>query len=143
LRDTEADDALIPASGRWENPYMPLDSVRFEAFINLGESLRELELIVGPKARPVVAGVREALNQAAARRQAGDSNGAVTLIRKAMERLAVLGSEVDSEEGAMMRFIAERFGQALSSGDKGAAKEAVSIMRHKAGDPKDEPDRGW
>jgi len=115
----------------------------FDAFINLSDSLRELELIIGPKARAVIAEVREGLAQAAAKRQAGDPNGALMLIRQSMERLAALGSEVDAEDGAMMRFLAERFAQALNAGDKGAAKEALDIMRHKAGDPKDEPNSGW
>jgi hypothetical protein len=117
---------------------MPLDADGFEAFINLGDSLRELELIVGPKARPFITDVRDGLAQAAARRQAGDANGALMLIRQSMQRLAVLGSEVDAQDGAMMRFLAERFTQALNAGDKSAAKEAVAMMRHKAGDPKDE-----
>ena len=115
---------------------MPLDADGFEAFVNLGDSLRELELIVGPKARPFVTHVRDGLAQAAAKRQAGDPNGALMLIRQSMERLAVLGSEVDAQDGAMMRFLAERFAEALSTGDKGAAKEAVAVMRHNAGDPK-------
>jgi hypothetical protein len=118
---------------------MPLDTTGFEVFVNLGESLRELELAVGPGAHPVIVEVREALALAASKRQAGDLNGALMLIRQAMERLAMLGSKVDAEEGAMMRFLAERFAQALSLGDKSAAKEAVGIMRHKAGDPKDRP----
>ncbi|HEX4211471.1 MAG TPA: hypothetical protein VHY56_13825, partial [Candidatus Binataceae bacterium] len=115
-----------------------LAPIGFEVFANLGESLRELELIVGTKARPAIAEIREALAQAAAKRQIGDAEGALMLVRRAMERMALLGSEVDAEEGAMMRLLAERFVQALSAGDKGAAKEAVGMMRHKAGDPKDE-----
>jgi hypothetical protein len=121
---------------------MPLDVDGFEAFINLGESLRELELIVGPKARPFITDVREGLAQAAAKRQACDPKGALMLIRQSMERLAVLGSEVDAQDGAMMRFLAERFAQALNAGDKSAVKEAVAMMRHKAGDPKNESG-GW
>jgi hypothetical protein len=117
---------------------MPPDADSFEAFINFGDSLRELELIVGPNARPFITDVRDGLAQAAARRQAGDLNGALILIRQSMEKLAILGSELDAQDGAMMRFLAERFAQALNAGDKSAAKEAVSIMRHKAGDPKDE-----
>jgi hypothetical protein len=122
---------------------MPLDFASFEVFVNLGESLRELELVVGPKARPFIAGLRESLAEAAARRQAGDPSGALRLIGQAMERLSALGSEIDSEEGAMMRLLADRFAHALRAGDKSSAKEAVKIMRHKAGDPKDEPNSGW
>ena len=39
--------------------------------------------------------------------------------------------------------IADRFSQALNFGDKGTAKETVNFMRHKAGDPKDDPDTEW
>ena len=122
---------------------MPLDNAGFEVFLNLGDSLRELELLVGSDARAAIGEMRETLAQAAALRQAGDTSGALLLIRRAMERMARLGIEVDAEEGAMMRLLAQRFTEALSAGDKGAAKEAVSIMRHKAGDPKDEPNGDW
>jgi len=122
---------------------MSLDAGGFSAFVNLGDSLRELELIAGPGARPLIAGIRDGLARAAAKREAGDLEGAFTLIRQAMERVAVVGSEVDSEEGAIMRLIAERFGNAFSAGDKGEAKAAIDVMRHKAGDPKDDPDTGW
>jgi hypothetical protein len=122
---------------------MPLDDAGFESFLNLGESLGELELIAGPKARPVIAAMRNQLVAAAAKRQAGDADGALALISQAMRNLVAIGMEVDSSEGAMMRAIAERFGQALSTGDKGSAKEAVSLMRHKAGDIKDDPHGDW
>jgi hypothetical protein len=122
---------------------MSLDATGFEVFINLGESLRQLELIVGPNSRPAIAAVREGLARAAAKRQEGDPNGALQLIHQAMERIALLGSEMDSEEGAMMRFIAERFTEALKAGDKTTAKEVVNMMRYKAGDPKKDPSTDW
>jgi len=122
---------------------MSLDSAGFEVFINLGESLRQLELIVGPNSRPAIAAVREGLARAAAKRQEGDPNGALLLIHQAMERIALLGAEMDSEEGATMRFIAERFTQALKAGDKTTAKEVVGMMRHRAGDPKKDPSTDW
>jgi hypothetical protein len=43
----------------------------------------------------------------------------------------------------MMRFIAERFTAALGTGDKGDAKTVVDVMRHKAGDTKDDPKKDW
>ena len=122
---------------------MSLDAPGFEVFANLGESLRQMELMVGANSRPAIAAVREALARAAAKRQTGDPNGALQLIHQAMERIALLGAEMDSEEGAMMRFIAERFTQALSTGDKATAKEVVGMMRHKAGDPKKDPGADW
>ena len=121
---------------------MPLDA-GFESFLNLGDSLGELELIAGPKARPAIALMRDKLIAAAAKRQAGDAQGALALIGEAMSNLIAIGMEVDSNEGAMMRMIADRFGRALNAGDKGSAKEAVAVMRHKAGDRKNDPSSDW
>ena len=81
--------------------------------------------------------------QALESRRNGDPQAALNTIRAAMERLAALGSELDPNEGAMMRLIAERFTAALVGGDKGAAKEIVNVMRHKAGDPKDDENPDW
>lgn len=122
---------------------MPSSVADLDSFVRLGESLRELEVTVGPKARPVIAEVRTRLTEAAASRGKGDMTAAIAAIRMAMERLAALASEVDAHEGQLMRLIAERFSQALSFGDKGTAKVAVNFMRHKAGDPKDEPETEW
>src|SRR6266851_1959331 len=97
---------------------VPFDINGFDSFLKLGEGLRE----------------------AASQREGGDLPAALATIRLAMQRLAALGGELDAEEGALMRLIAERFTQALNFGDKGAAKDVVNFMRHKAGDPKDEDD---
>ena len=118
-------------------------SVDFDSFVKLGESLGELEVTVGPDARPVIAEVRARLTEAAALRTKGDMGAAISAIRTAMERLAALASRMDPGEGHLMRMIADRFGQALNLGDKGTAKETVNFMRHKAGDPKDEPETEW
>jgi hypothetical protein len=115
----------------------------FDSFIRLGESLRELEVTVGPNARPVIAEVRAKLAEAAASRGKGDMAAAIDSIRTAMARLAALASELDPGEGYLMRMIADRFSQALNFGDKGTAKETLDLMRHKAGDPKDDPDSEW
>lgn len=122
---------------------MPSSVADLDSFVRLGESLRELEVTVGPKARPVIAEVRTRLTEAAASRGKGDMTAAIAAIRMAMERLAALASQVDAHEGQLMRLIAERFSQALSFGDKGTAKVAVNFMRRKAGDPKDEPETEW
>jgi hypothetical protein len=55
-----------------------------------------------------------------------------------MERLAALSGSLDADEGLMMREIAARFAAALGSGDQLATKETLNVMRHKAGEPKDE-----
>lgn len=112
-------------------------------FLKLADNLGELEVTVGAHARSVVAEVREELRAAIASRERGDLSGSLALLRRAMERLAAMGSELDPEEGALMRMVARRFTEALTLGDKGTAKETVNLMRHKAGDPKDEDDSKW
>src|SRR5260370_3164649 len=93
-----------------------------DSFLELGESLRELEVTVGPKARPVIAEVRARLREAASQRESGDLPAALATIRLAMQRLAALGGELDAEEGGLMRPIAERFTQALNFRHQGAPK---------------------
>jgi hypothetical protein len=120
-----------------------IDSVSFDSFIRLGESLGELEVTIGAAARPVIAEVRSRLVEAAARQKNGDTPGAIAIIRSAMERLASLAGTLDPAEAMLMRMLSERFSNALSIGDKDAAKNAVKVMRHKAGDPKDDPNTDW
>jgi hypothetical protein len=60
-----------------------------------------------------------------------------------MERLAALASTLDPAEAMLMRTMSEHFSNALRVGDKHIAKDAVNVMRHKAGDPKDEPHSDW
>jgi hypothetical protein len=120
-----------------------VDSVSFDSFIRLGETLGELEVIIGPAARPVIAEVRTRLVEAAARQKNGDTPGAITIIRGAMERLASLAGTLDPAEAVLMRMLSEHFADALSIGDKNAAKDAVNLMRRKAGDPKDEQNTDW
>lgn len=113
------------------------------AFFKLAEGLRELEVTIGPRARPVIAAVRGRLDEAAAHRQNGDLPAALDAIRQAMARLAALAGELDSAEGMLMKLIAERFTGALDLGDKSVAKEAVNFIRRRAGDPKDDPNTDW
>jgi hypothetical protein len=120
-----------------------VDSFNFDSFIRLGESLGELEVTIGPAARPVIAEVRMRLGEALARQKNGDAPGAVAVIRHAMEGLAALAATLDPAEAMLMRLLSEHFSNALSIGDKNAAKDAVNVMRHKAGDPKDEPKTDW
>jgi hypothetical protein len=122
---------------------MPLTDSADDSLLKLAESLRELEIVIGEKARPAISQVRAQLGQAVDRRKSGDVPGALGLIRLAMERLAALGSELDAHEGAMMRAIAHRFTQALGFGDKSGAQEAVDQMRLKAGDTKDKGPADW
>jgi hypothetical protein len=119
------------------------DTANLNLLFKFGENLRELEITIGAKARPVIADVRARLSEAAALRDNGDMGAALAKIRIAMERLASLGGELDAAEGALMAAIAARFSAALDLGDKGTAKEAVNFMRRKAGDPKDDPNTEW
>ncbi len=122
---------------------MPLHDPTNDSFLKLADGLRELEVVIGEKARPVVAQVREELREAVASRERGDMTGTLDKIQRAMERLANLGAEVDPAEGAMMREIAQIFMRSLNFGEKGAAKDVVNVMRHKAGDPKDDDRTDW
>lgn len=110
------------------------DAAAIDSFLKLADSLGELEIVIGPAARPAVAEVRDGLRDAVAMRDRGDMPAAIAAIRRAMERLAGLGAQLDPAEGAMMRAIAERFSAAMSFGAKGDAKDAVNLMRRKAGD---------
>ncbi|MGH7935248.1 MAG: hypothetical protein ACREQN_19060 [Candidatus Binataceae bacterium] len=122
---------------------MPIDVITFESFLKFADGLKELELLVGAKARPTIAEVRARLAEAAVKRQSGDYAAALAAIRVAMDRLSALAIEVDPEEGVLMRLIAERFTQALNFGDKGTARDVVNFMRHRAGDPKDDDNKDW
>jgi hypothetical protein len=114
-----------------------------DSFLKFADGLRELEVVIGEKARPVVAQVRAQLQEAIASRERGDMAGTLEKIQRAMERLANLGSEVDPAEGAMMQEISRIFMQSLNLGQKGTAKDVVNVMRHKAGDPKDDDRTDW
>ena len=122
---------------------MVVDPVNFESFIRLGESLGELEVTIGPAARPVIAELRIRLAEAVASHRNGNTQGAIDIIRSAMERLAALASTLDPAEALLMRTMSEHFSNALLAGDKHTAKNAVNLMRHKAGDPEDEPHGDW
>jgi hypothetical protein len=122
---------------------MPLSNPTDDPFTKLAQSLGELEIVIGERARPTIVEVRAGLRDAMAARERGDMPGAISAIRRAMEKLAALGSVLDSSEGAMMRFIAERFTEALGAGNKGDAKTVVDVMRHKAGDTKDDDKKDW
>ncbi len=112
-----------------------------DSFLQLIDRLGELEVVIGPQARPVVAEVRSRLKEAAAARERGDVPGALAIIGQAMQRLAALAGSLDAAEGALMRAIAGSFAQALGVGDKGAAKQAVNVMRGKAGDSPADKDK--
>ena len=122
---------------------MPQSVSEADSFLKLAQNLGELEVVIGPKAGPVVAEVRAGLHDAIACRERGDMPAALDAIKRAMDRLAALGSQLDPTEGAMMKAIAQHFSQALSAGLKGEAKAAVNMMKNKAGDTKDNEGNEW
>jgi hypothetical protein len=119
------------------------DDPSLAPFVKLADSLGELEVTVGERARPAVAELRQRLRAAVASRERGDLADSLEQLRGAMERLAAVAAELDPAEGALMRMVAQSFTEALKLGDKGAAKEAVRVMRHKSGDPSDEDGSKW
>jgi len=135
--------SLKANSHKWNNPRVAQSVSEADSFLKLAENLGELEVVIGPKAGPVVAEVRAGLHDAIACRQRGDMPGALEAIKRAMDRLAALGSQLDPAEGAMMKAIAQHFSQALTAGLKGEAKAAVNVMKNKAGDPKDNEGNEW
>jgi hypothetical protein len=122
---------------------VPSDIPSLDPFLKLADSLGELEVTIGERARPAVVELRQRLGAAVASRERGDLPGSLEQLRAAMQRLAAIAGELDPEEGALMRMVAQRFTEALKLGDKGTAKEAVNLMRHKSGDPKDEDNSKW
>jgi hypothetical protein len=120
---------------------MPVSNPVDDPFTKLAQNLGELEIVIGERARPAIAGVRERLRDALACRERGDMPGSIAAIRLAMQKLAALGSTLDPEEGAVMRIIAERFTEALGAGQKGEAKSNVDLMRRKAGDTKEDNEK--
>lgn len=114
-----------------------------EPLLKLADTLGELEVVIGDKARPVVAELRTRLVEAAASREKGDLGAAVDIIHRAMDRLAELAGQLDPAEGMVMRLIADRFARALSADDKGTVKEAVTLMRDRAGGTKDDDNFDW
>ncbi len=109
-----------------------------QSLLKLADTLGELEIVIGDKARPVVAELRARLIEAAASREKGDMPAAVNIIHRAMDRLAELAGQLDPAEGMLMRLIADRFSRALAADDKGTVKDAVSLMRNRAGDKDDD-----
>ena len=134
---------MQPERNEVKNQRVPFDDLSLDPFLKLADNLGELEVTIGERARPVVAELRQRLRAAVADRARGDLPESLAQLRGAMERLAAIAGELDPEEGALMRMVAQRFTEALKLGDKGAAKEAVNLMRHRSGDSKSEDNSKW
>jgi hypothetical protein len=135
--------ALIEAANWWNNFSMSVIHGDLDSFSKLVEGLRELEITIGPQARAVIEQVRAKLVEATELRRNGDAPETLRKIRQAMAGLTALAGNLDPAEGMLMKLIADRFTEALDVGDKGVAKETVNFIRHRAGDPKDDPNVDW
>ena len=105
--------------------------------------LGELEIVIGERARPAIAGVRERLRDALACRERGDMAGSIAAIRLAIRnwrrsaaRSTRKRAPFADDRGTIRR---TRSG----AGQKGDAKSSVDVMRRKAGDTKDDDDKDW
>jgi hypothetical protein len=103
------------------------------ALEQLVKGLGELEVVLGPQARGVVAAVRDQLRQAMAARDRGDPVEALRLIGTAMEQLATLANHLDPGEATLMRTVSERFRSALLRGDLPEVKQGMDVMFDRAG----------
>jgi hypothetical protein len=103
------------------------------ALEQLVQGLGELEIVIGPNARPIVAGVRDGLIQAMAARDRGDPVEALRLIGTAMEQLATLADKLDPNEAMLMRTVSDRFRSALLRGNLPEAKQGMDVMFDRAG----------
>jgi hypothetical protein len=103
------------------------------AIESVASRMRELELVLGPQAAPVVAAVRAALIDAMAARDRGDLPQALRQIAAAMDRLTGLADGLDPEEAAVMRLLAQGFRNALMRGDQTQAKQEAAAMFARSG----------
>jgi hypothetical protein len=104
-----------------------------EALEALFGRLDELRIVLGAAASAGVDQVQERLRAGLAARERGDPVAAVARIGEAMDLLAGLASHMDPAEGAMMRALAEHFGNAIRRGALGDAQEAAEVMRERSG----------
>jgi hypothetical protein len=95
--------------------------------------LKELEVVLGAAARPVLASVQARLTEAMAARDRGDPVAALQKISAAMTELAGLADQLDPQEAMLMRMVTERFRAALLRGSESEAKRQVDLMFEKSG----------
>lgn len=112
------------------NEHLPPIPVALEQLV---KGLGELEIVIGPNARGVVAAVRSGLVQAMAARDRGDPVEALRLIGGGMEQLATLADHLDPQEAMLMRGISDRFRTALLRGNLPEAKQDMDVMFDRAG----------
>jgi len=115
-----------------------------DPFTKLAQNLGELEVVIGERARPAIAGVRERLRDALACRERGDMAGS---IRRDSSRDGAAGRSRQRARSGRGRSDA---GQSRSDSlprlapvTKVMRKTSVDVMRRKAGDTKDDDKKDW
>jgi hypothetical protein len=104
-----------------------------EALEALLTRLPELEIVLGPQAKPGLQAVGQFLQEALAARASGDVPRATNRIGMAMDKLSQLADLLDPREAMMMRMLAAQFRQALGIGNMGEARRLSDLMREKSG----------
>ena len=95
--------------------------------------LPELEIVLGPQAKPGLQAVQQLLQEALAARADGDVPKAGVRIGEAMDTLTQLADALDPQEAALMRMLSAQFKQALSLGDQSEAQRVSDRMRENSG----------
>lgn len=102
----------------------------FETWV---QGLRELEVVLGERARAGLQQVQAALTQAAAAKGRGDVVGAMAAIGRAMEILSEVASAADPAEAAALRGVTQAFRAALGRREEGEARRQVEEMMRRSG----------
>jgi hypothetical protein len=104
-----------------------------ESLNTLLTRLPELEVVLGPQAKPGLLVVQKFLQEAVAARADGDVPKAGVKIGAAMDTLAQLADVLDPQEAALMRMLSVQFKQALSLGEQSEARRVSDVMRQNSG----------
>jgi hypothetical protein len=104
-----------------------------EALETLLTRLPELELVLGPSAKPGLQSVQLLLQEAVAARADGDVPRAMRRIANAMDMLAQLADTLDPHEAMLMRALSAQFRRALLRGDQSEVQRTSDAMREKSG----------
>jgi hypothetical protein len=132
-RFAQAEKRLILHGKRIEERDMAHDLTYPEALGTLLTRLPELEIALGPQAKPGLESLRLSLQEAVMAHTTGDVPRATACIGKAMDTLSQLAALLDPQEAMMMRILATQFHQALGRGDDSEARRVSDFMREKSG----------
>lgn len=116
------------------------DDERLWALERFVGGIDELKTVLGADVAPTIDRVKHELSTAMASRDAGDRDGAVLGIARAMAELAGLGDRLGGMEGSMMRAVTAAFVEGLARSDREAVEANLARMQSQAGTPK-KPER--